>query len=107
MPRRNGTGPMGTGPMTGRSADHCASFATPEFANYVGGGLGRGLRKRRGVRGGRRGMGFGFRNRFYAPEAEQTPPISADQEKKNLIHEKKALENNLKVIKKRLDELTS
>jgi len=107
MPRGNGTGPMGAGPMTGRAAGYCAEFATPGFANPAGyGGLGRGMGMRRGVRGGRRGMGFGFRNRFYAPETVQAPPISADQEKEYLANEAKALENDLEAIKKRLDELT-
>jgi len=35
MPRGNGTGPMGAGPMTGRAAGYCAGFATPGFANFV------------------------------------------------------------------------
>jgi hypothetical protein len=85
--------------MTGRAAGYCAGFATPGFANPAGFGRGMG----RGVGGG---MGFGFRNRFYAPETMQTQPISADQEKEFLANESKALENDLKAIKKRLDELS-
>jgi len=108
MPRGNGTGPIGAGQMTGRSAGYCAGFAAPGFANSVGGGgLGRGIRMGQGGRGGGRGMGFGFRNRFYAPETVQTPPISADQEKEYLANEAKALENELETVKKRLNELTS
>lgn len=44
MPRGNGTGPMGLGPMTGRAAGYCAGFPVPGFMNPVGGrlGLGRG-----------------------------------------------------------------
>ena len=108
MPRGNGTGPMGAGPMTGRAAGYCAGFATPGFANFVGGGLGRGMGMGmgRGVRGGGRGGGFGFRNRFYAPETMQAQPINADQEKEYLANEAKALENDLEAIKKRLDELS-
>ena len=104
MPRGSGTGPMGAGPMTGRSAGYCAGFATPGFANSVGGGgLGRGMG--RGVRGG----GCGFRNRFYAPGAVpvpmQAPAMTANQEKEYLAHEAKDIENDLEAIKKRLDEL--
>ena len=108
MPRGNGTGPMGAGPMTGRGAGYCAGFSTPGFANQAGyGGFGRGMGMGRGARvGGRGGMGFGFRNRFYAPETMQTQPISADQEKDYLANEAKALENDLEAIKKRLDELS-
>ena len=106
MPRGNGTGPMGAGPMTGRSAGYCAGFATPRFSNPAGyGGFGRGMGMGRGAGGGGRGMGFGFRNRFYAPETVQAPPISADQEKAYLAREAKALENDLKAIKERLNEL--
>ena len=111
MPRGNGTGPMGAGPMTGRAAGYCAGFATPGFANFVGGGLGRGMGMGmgRGVRGGGRGGGFGFRNRFYAPGAipipTQAPVMTANQEKEYLANEAKALENDLEAIKKRLGEL--
>lgn len=104
MPRGNGTGPMGAGPMTGRVTGYCAGFAAPGFANFIGGGgLGRGMGQ--SGRGGGRGMRFGFRNRFYAPEAVQTPAISADQEKEYLANEAKALENELETVKKRLNEL--
>ena len=103
MPRGNGTGPMGAGPMTGRGAGYCAGFATPGFANQAGyGGLGRGMGMGRGGRGG---MGFGFRNRFYAPETMQAPAINPDQEKEYLANEAKALKNDLEAIAKRLDEL--
>lgn len=33
MPRGDGTGPTGMGPMTGRAAGYCAGYATPGFAN--------------------------------------------------------------------------
>ncbi len=59
MPRGDGTGPMGMGPMTGRAAGFCAGYGAPGFANPgVGFGFGRG----RGWGGG----GQGRRNRFYA-----------------------------------------
>jgi hypothetical protein len=43
MPRGDGTGPMGMGPMTGRAAGYCAGFPTPGFMNPMGGRLGLGL----------------------------------------------------------------
>ena len=60
MPRGDGTGPMGTGPMTGRGAGFCGG-AAPGFISRMGGAfLGRG--RGRGGRGG----GRGWRNMFYA-----------------------------------------
>ncbi|NLD47345.1 MAG: DUF5320 domain-containing protein [Clostridiaceae bacterium] len=50
MPRRDGTGPMGMGPMTGRGAGYCVGYASNEFANRgigFGGGMGGGRGFRR------------------------------------------------------------
>jgi hypothetical protein len=88
MPRGDGTGPAGMGPMTGRAAGYCAGYGVPGYTNPVGGrrtfyreapgagygppayhgaapypfglgrGFGRGIGLGRGRRGGRRG-GFG------------------------------------------------
>ncbi|MBN2467689.1 MAG: DUF5320 domain-containing protein [Deltaproteobacteria bacterium] len=53
MPRGDGTGPAGFGPMTGRGAGYCAGYAVPGFANPLPG---------RGYGAyGRYGLGFGFR----------------------------------------------
>ena len=103
MPRGNGTGPMGAGPMTGRATGYCAGFVNQAGYGGLGGrmGMGRG----RGAVG--RGMGFGFRNRFYVPETMQAQPINAKQEKEYLANEANALENDLEAIKKRLNELNN
>jgi hypothetical protein len=37
MPRGDGTGPMGMGPMTGRGAGYCAGYPVPGFMNPYGG----------------------------------------------------------------------
>ena len=63
MPRGDGTGPGGMGPMTGRAAGYCAGYSVPGFMNPVGGRGNFGWRRGAG-RG--RGGGFGWRNRFYA-----------------------------------------
>jgi len=58
MPRGDGTGPMGLGPMTGRGAGFCAGYAAPGFMNPVPG---------RGYFGRGRGAGGrGRRNWYYA-----------------------------------------
>lgn len=59
MPRGDGTGPAGMGPMTGRAAGYCAGYAVPGYTNPVSG---RGFWGR--GRGGRGGLGW--RNQFYA-----------------------------------------
>ena len=37
MPRGDGTGPAGMGPMTGRAAGYCAGYPVPGYMNPVGG----------------------------------------------------------------------
>ncbi len=59
MPRGNGTGPNGMGPMTGRGAGYCAGYAAPGYASQGLQGLGRGMGLRRGCRSSGRGLGFG------------------------------------------------
>ncbi|HIJ66599.1 MAG TPA: DUF5320 domain-containing protein [Candidatus Hydrogenedentes bacterium] len=57
MPRGDGTGPIGMGPMTGRAAGYCAGYAVPGYMNAIPG---------RGFWGRGRGGGRGWRNWFYA-----------------------------------------
>ncbi|MEA4889878.1 MAG: DUF5320 domain-containing protein [Clostridiaceae bacterium] len=48
MPRRDGTGPMGAGSLTGRGLGLCASTDTVKYGTGFGRGLGFGLACRRG-----------------------------------------------------------
>jgi hypothetical protein len=63
MPRGDGTGPAGLGPMTGRAAGFCAGYGAPGYMNPVGGrGMGAGWGRGLGFgRGFGRGLGRGFR----------------------------------------------
>jgi len=61
MPRGDGTGPGGMGPMTGRGMGFCAGYNTPGYTN-PGFGRGMGFGAGRGFGGGGRGR----RNWFYA-----------------------------------------
>ena len=63
MPRGNGTGPLGKGPMTGRGAGFCAGNGQAG-ATVPGAGRGCGFGRGRGMGGG--GFGRGFRNMFFA-----------------------------------------
>ncbi len=58
MPAGDKTGPMGTGPRTGRQLGYCSGNDAPGFES--GFGLGRGRRKFSGQGRGRGGRGFGF-----------------------------------------------
>jgi len=69
MPRGDGTGPAGFGPMTGRAAGYCAGYAVPGFLNPV---YGRGFGA-----GWGRGGGRGWRYRFYAPGIPGWPYAAA------------------------------
>ena len=86
MPYRDGTGPMGQGPMSGRGMGPCAGGA-----RLMGGrGMGRGYGGR-GARG--YGMGMGF-----------APPVYAAPTKEMLQSEKAMLEAELKAIDEKIAE---
>ena len=102
MPRGDGTGPAGLGPMTGRAAGYCAGYNVPGYLNPLVGGWGRPWG--RGL-----GRGLGWR-RFWAwgPYPLAYPPVAQptkEEEVKVLSEEAAALEKQLQAIKERLAEL--
>jgi len=106
MPRGDGTGPMGFGPMTGRRAGYCAGYPVPGFANpMVRGGLGCGY----GFAGG----GRGWRNMFYATGLPGWlrfgwpgyAPLSPEDEAAALKAQAEALQKQVDAINKRISEL--
>lgn len=115
MPWGDRTGPMGLGPMTGRAAGYCAGYDVPGYMNPVPGrGFGFG-------RGGGRGRGRGYRNRYYATglpgwaragyaPAWGTPPapgasVGREQQVEALRAQSEWLEEQLKVINERIEEI--
>ena len=116
MPRGNGTGPNGMGPMTGRAAGYCAGYGMPGYMNSVGGfgrgrgvglgmGFGRGLGFGRGF-SRRGGWGAGFGPAPYAVSA--TPWASAPDaqvERLNLERQAEMLGAELKLVQERLDAI--
>ncbi len=79
MPRGDGTGPMGIGPMTGRAAGICAGFGVPGYMNPgPAWGYGRGRAFGRGrsfrIRGCGFGPGFGRRAGWWAAPYQAAPP---------------------------------
>lgn len=102
MPRGDGTGPMGAGPLTGRGAGLCADYTAPGYANPVGRGVGFG-----GGRGFRRNCyatGLPFKARFGYP-AYCGMSEEAVGEKEFLSRQAKILEIRLEEVKKRLTSL--
>jgi len=114
MPYGDGTGPVGMGPMTGRGAGYCAGYGLPGYANPVrGGGMGA-----RGGWGGGWGRGWRWRNWYYGAPAWHplgcaTPwgydpygsPPTEEQQAEFLRTQAKALQQELDVINRQLDEL--
>ena len=70
MPRGDGTGPAGMGPMTGRAAGYCAGYGVPGFMNPIPGGGYGGWGRGYGAWGagfwGGRGRRGGWRNWYQA-----------------------------------------
>ena len=99
MPRGDGTGPNGMGPMTGRGMGYCAGYTAP---GYMSGGFGRG-----------RGGGRGFRRMQNTPApqmwAQNAYPAEAAypavDEKEALQNQAENLEKQLGVIRDRLNAL--
>ncbi len=111
MPRGDGTGPMGMGAMSGRTAGYCSGSGTAGYANSLPvNRLGLGARRGWGQVGGGRGWcrsnyAPGIQSRapygFCAPVQGQTP----DREKLALKNQAEALKSQLNLIMKRLENL--
>lgn len=112
MPRGDGTGPTGMGAMSGRAAGFCSGSGTPGYANSLPvNRLGLGARRGWGQAGGGRGgcrwnYAPGIQSRapggFYGPRFQgQTP----DREKLALKNQAEALQSQLDIIMKRLEDL--
>jgi len=98
MPRGDGTGPNGQGPMTGRGMGYCAGYSVPGFMQP---GFGRGM-----GRGFGRGRGFGWRARAMQVMPIQQPAVITEkQEKQFLEQELTALKEEMKEIEERIKEL--
>ncbi|HZJ78519.1 MAG TPA: DUF5320 domain-containing protein [Clostridia bacterium] len=106
MPRRDGTGPNGMGPMTGRGAGNCTGYAEPGFANNTYGGFA-------GCGRGRGGRGFGrMSNCSYAAPVYgrgdgfgRNATFTSADEKEVLSQQAEYLGEQLEQINRRLSSL--
>ncbi len=111
MPGGDGRGPMGMGPMTGRTAGYCAGYNVPGYMNPVGGrrgfGFGRGFGRGGGWGRGRGwGRGWGASYAYNAPAYGGYPyasEITAEEERAMLKEQSDALKQQLDDIQSRLD----
>jgi hypothetical protein len=106
MPGGNGTGPAGSGPMTGRAAGFCAGYPVPGYANPVGRrgywGRGRGMGRGRGF-----GRGFGWSGAAgpYPANASLGPIVTAGQELDGLKQQAEFMQDSLSQINERIEQL--
>ena len=117
MANRDGTGPMGMGPMTGRGAGDCSGNAERGIPYPAAGpGYGMGFGRGRGFGGGwRMGRAFGGRGgwmRFGGYDAPYGAPQTYGQpdrevEKQALSNQARSLQAELDLIQKRLAALES
>ena len=105
MPRGDGTGPYGEGPMTGRRAGYCAGYGVPGYMNDIP-VRGRGFSYGRGYgRGWGRGYGYGYRWGAGYGGGWYPGPVSPEVERTFLEEELNYIEQRQKDLLKRLDEL--
>jgi len=116
MPRGDGTGPAGMGPMTGRAAGYCAGYSVPGFMNPYGGrgyaarplgGFGRGRGYRRSYYA--TGLPFWLRYNPYPPVGAApyvSPEVGPEGEMEQLKQHADALKQQLDDIQARMDELS-
>ena len=97
MPARDGTGPMGQGPMTGRAMGYCTGYRVNDNRFTFGRGLGLG-----------RGMGFGRGiglRRGYGQYYNDLGPLGYKSEKDYLAAQKEFLKQRLDIINSQLEDL--
>lgn len=113
MPGGDGTGPWGLGPRTGRVLGYCAGYNVPGWYTHPGFGRGVSFGRGRGLGYGRgfwgRGRGFleGALYPYptpYFPESFIEP--SREEEKAYLENMIKGLEEEMKLIRERFQELS-
>ncbi|MEM3431377.1 MAG: DUF5320 family protein [Candidatus Micrarchaeia archaeon] len=91
MPYRDGTGPLGLGPATGRGMGGCVRNEGDETKNFG--------------RGFRRGLGRGLRHRMLYERNVNTVKLTTEEKVKILESELKSIELRKQEIEKKINEL--
>lgn len=100
MPRGDGMGPVGMGPMTGRGMGCCAGYAMPGYANAgFGAGRGRGFRRMYQMTG----VPGWARDNAYPNDSMPYRNAESDADEKDVLKSQADfLEKQLKEIRSRL-----
>ncbi len=104
MARRDGSGPMGQGPMTGRAMGYCAGEVARRRVYNRGADFAGGLGYGRGAGRGIRRRNFSCRTGFGGYYVDE--PVNTMSDKEWLKEEKSLLENRLNLIEEELDNLS-
>lgn len=96
MPVRDGTGPQGYGPLTGKGMGNCVGSWCPVPGRGFGFGRGRGYRA---------GYGPGYGRRYHYPVYDEESEILRQEETQMLKAMAKDLTAELEAINKRLNIL--
>lgn len=89
MPRGDGTGPEGAGPMTGRQVGHCTGNARAGWQNPIRGRFGGALRR-----------GWGFHG--FPRDYRTTTPTKTNVNHKALEAEREVLRGQLEIVEQEL-----
>ena len=104
MPGGDGTGPVGRGPMTGRGLGLCAGYSSPGYSTP---GYGRGWGRGFGRRYWGRGRGFWWRGDYTEPHYRNIYSKPSKEEEKTYLKEMvNSLEEEIKDIRNRIQELS-
>ena len=102
MPGGDGTGPAGLGSRSGRAVGFCAGYPNP---GYVNAGFGRGFGRGQGIGRGRR-----YYQRYWMHPTPffrgVNPEVNQEEEKSYLKNMIKELEEEIKSLQNRIQELS-
>jgi hypothetical protein len=108
MPRYDGTGPEGQGPMTGRGRGYCASYDAPGYANPMP-GWGPDMGGKGGWRRWFRTTGLPRWTRSgcasWGAPWDEPPAVSRQQETEVLKAQAEWLQRHLAAVNKRIEAL--
>ncbi len=113
MPRFDGTGPYGQGPMTGGGGGYCvrplgSNLPGSRVRGFFGRGLGRGYGPGRGFGRGRgRGLARRWGYPVYGDPYRHEPAYSPQDEARALKEEARVMQDEIAAINQRIKDLES